>query len=184
MILILLIIILLLVFYVGYVAEQARIKADSAVMLLAKQVKEESKHKATGLDYEWGQQEWPKWSEDAPADRAWVPYKNPPPYTSQDAYAVALLKAEAGASADAHETKRFLDRAYQTLGAYLPKVLCDAVVSNPDSLVRAWAASHINLIHKDYSLIDRSSAESLKEGFENAPIVRDYRSMLKLIPTQ
>ena len=86
MIVVLLVVILLLVLYVGHVAEQARAKADAAAKLLAKQTEERNKQKPPGLDYELGQREWPRWSHDAPEDRALVPCKNPHPYTSQDAY--------------------------------------------------------------------------------------------------
>jgi hypothetical protein len=178
----LLVIILLLLLYVSVIAEKAKLQADAIVGLLTKQAVQADKETRRGLDYEWGQEEWPKWSDDAPKDSAWVPYKNPAPYARQDAYALALLEAETAASADAREAKRFLARAYQTLGAYLPQTVCDVAVGNPDAFVRTWAASHIALVRRDYSRLDRSTSEKYSEGLENAPVTRDYRALLQNDP--
>jgi hypothetical protein len=98
---------------------------------------------------------------------------------SLDAYAIALLRAETVVSADARETRRFLEQAYHTLGAYLPDAVCDVIVKHPDALVRAWAASHIDLVRKDYSEVGHSTYASYMEANAKAPITRDYRILLQ-----
>lgn len=163
MIVCLLVIVLLLLLYIGRIVEQTRSQVEAASAFLTTRPESRRGDQRIGLDYEWGQDGWPQWSADAPEDRTRVAYKNPRPYLSQDQYAVALLGAQAALSADAAEMKRFLGKAYQSLGAYLPDVVCDAIVSHPDVLVRVWGASHIAL--------DRTN--------NSGPSTRDCRSSLK-----
>lgn len=177
MITVLLIIILLLVLYVAYIVEQVRAQNNSVITLHTDNPKQVSAVK-DGLNYEWDE-EWPKWSEDAPRNNAWVPYENPKPYLSEDAFTIALLKAEIAATADAREIRRFLKRLYQIKGSYLPIEVCDLILGHPDVLVRAWAASHISLIHKDYAALNKKTKETLSDALKEAAIVRDYRTILQ-----
>jgi hypothetical protein len=158
-------VIVLLLLYTARLAE----RNGARINVLAKSLDErfQTNSKVLGQDgvlgYEWHEDGWPQVYSDDLLPQRDSDFENPAPYYFQDAYSEGLLSAEYKGAVTALEKKNFLKRILRT-GVSVPLAIADEAFNDKDAAVRIYAASHLELVYKDYT----------GSNWENPPILRDF----------
>jgi hypothetical protein len=155
---------LLLLFYAARLAEKNGSRIDVLVTSLAEHLRADNKiatQKDT-LGYEWHEDGWPQVYSDDLLPGRMSDFENPAPYYYSDVYSESLLAAEYHGAVTAFEKKAFLKRIQRT-GISVPLAIADEAFSDADPAVRIYAASHLDLVYKDYTGGDWKNPPTLRE---------------------